>query len=164
MIIGIPKEIMHGEKRVSAIPETVKKMVNDGFTVLLEKGAGEGSHYSDEAYLEAGAKLIEDVEVLFEKADVILKVKEPQENKSKGKHEIEMMHKGQYLITFIHPAAPANHEMVKKMAAKGIIALTLDSIPRISRAQSMDALSSMSTCAGYKGMLMAANDISKFMP
>lgn len=75
-----------------------------------------------------------------------------------------MMHPGQTLITFIHPASPVNHEMVKKLAAKGVVGLTLDGIPRISRAQSMDALSSMSTCAGYKGMLMATNDIASFMP
>ena len=75
-----------------------------------------------------------------------------------------MMHEGQYLITFIHPASPVNHEMVKKMAAKGVISLTLDGVPRISRAQNLDALTSMSTCAGYKGILMAANDLAKFIP
>ncbi len=164
MIIGIPKEIMHDEARVAAIPETVKKMVNDGLTVLFEKGAGVGSFYPDELYAAAGATLVEDCEEIFQKADVILKVKEPQFNTKKNKHEVDMMHKGQYIITFIHPAAPVNHEMVKQMAKNGIIGLTLDGIPRISRAQSMDALSSMSTCAGYKGMLMGASDIAKFMP
>ncbi len=164
MIIGIPKEIMHGESRVSAIPETVKKMVADGLTVLFENGAGEGAFYSDALYAEAGATLVADPEEIFAKADVILKVKEPQFNTAKNKHEIDMMHEGQYLITFIHPAAPVNHEMVKNMAKKGIIGLTLDGVPRISRAQSMDALSSMSTCAGYKGMLMGASDIAKFLP
>ena len=164
MVIGIPKEIMHEEARVSAIPETVKKMVADGNVVLFEKGAGVGSFYADELYAEAGAQLIDDVEEIYAKADVILKVKEPQFNVAKDKHEIDMMHKGQYLITFIHPAAPVNHQMVKNMAAKGIIGLTLDGVPRISRAQSMDALSSMSTCAGYKGMLMGASDIAKFLP
>lgn len=164
MIIGIPKEIMHGESRVSAIPETVKKMVADGLTVLFENGAGEGAFYSDALYAEAGATLVADPEEIYAKADVILKVKEPQFNTAKNKHEIDMMHDGQYLITFIHPAAPVNHEMVKNMAKKGVIGLTLDGVPRISRAQSMDALSSMSTCAGYKGMLMGASDISKFLP
>lgn len=164
MIIGIPKEIMPGEARVAAIPETVKKMVADGLTVLFEKGAGLGAFYADELYAEAGATLLADPEEIFAKADVILKVKEPQFNKAKDKHEINMMHEGQYLITFIHPAAPVNHEMVKNMAKKGIIGLTLDGVPRISRAQSMDALSSMSTCAGYKGMLMGASDIAKFLP
>lgn len=164
MIVGILKEIMHEESRVSAIPETVKKMVADGLTVLFEKGAGVGAFYSDELYAEAGATLVEDPEEIYAKADVILKVKEPQFNTAKNKHEIDMMHKGQYLITFIHPAAPVNHEMVKKMAKNGVIGLTLDGVPRISRAQSMDALSSMSTCAGYKGMLMGASDIAKFLP
>jgi NAD(P) transhydrogenase subunit alpha len=164
MIIGIPKEIMLGEKRVSAIPETIKKMVDNGAKVLFEKGAGAGSHYMDEAYEEAGAKLIEDVEIIYSQADVILKVKEPQFNKEKNMHELDMMHAGQYLITFIHPASPPNHKMVKHMAEKGIIGLTLDGVPRISRAQAMDALSSMSACAGYKGMIMGINDISKFVP
>lgn len=135
MIIGIPKEIMHEERRVAAIPETVGSMVRDGHTVLFEKGAGIGSFYADALYKDAGATLIDNVADIFEKADVILKVKEPLFNEKLGKHEVDMMRKGQYLITFIHPASPVNHEMVKKMAAKGIIGLTLDGIPRISRAQ-----------------------------
>jgi NAD(P) transhydrogenase subunit alpha len=164
VVIGIPKEIMDGERRVAATPETVAKFVNDGASVIVEKSAGEGSYYSDDAYAAAGATIVEDVADLYNKADLIIKVKEPLFNKEKNCSEIDMMHNGQYLITFIHPASPANHDMVKEMATKGIISLTLDGIPRISRAQSMDALTSMSTCAGYKGMLMAANDLTKFMP
>ena len=164
MIIGIPKEIMHGERRVSAIPETVLKLKNDGHTVLVEKGAGEGSFFHDDQYAAAGARIVEDVAELYEQAELILKVKEPLFNEAKNCSEIDLMHKGQYLITFIHPASPVNHEMVKAMAAKGVISLTLDGVPRISRAQNMDALTSMSTCAGYKGMLIAANDLAKFVP
>lgn len=164
MIIGIPKEIMHDEGRVSAIPETVKKMVADGATVLVESGAGAGSFYSDEEYKAAGAELVDDVADVYARADVILKVKEPLFNEVKGVHEVDMMKKGQYLITFIHPASPVNHEMVKNLAAKGVISITLDGIPRISRAQNMDALTSMSTCAGYKGIMLAANDLAKFVP
>lgn len=164
MIIGIPKEIMHDEGRVSAIPETVKKMVADGATVLVESGAGAGSFYSDEEYKAAGAELVDDVADVYARADVILKVKEPLFNEAKGVHEVDMMKKGQYLITFIHPASPVNHEMVKNLAAKGVISITLDGIPRISRAQNMDALTSMSTCAGYKGIMLAANDLAKFVP
>ncbi|MFA7075800.1 MAG: NAD(P) transhydrogenase subunit alpha [Candidatus Izemoplasmatales bacterium] len=164
MIIGIPKEIMHGENRVSATPETVKKMVLDGHKVLVEKSAGDGSFYHDEEYLAAGGTIIDSPKSIYEQAEVILKVKEPLFNKEFDLHEIDMMHSGQTLITFIHPASPVNHEMVRKMAEKGITGLTLDGIPRISRAQSMDALSSMSTCAGYKGMIMAADSIAKFMP
>lgn len=164
MIIGIPKEIMQGERRVAAIPETIKKMVSSGATVLFEKGAGLGSHYIDEDYKEAGAQIVADVEEIFARAEVILKVKEPLFSHEKNRHELDMMHAGQYLITFIHPASPGNHQMVKHMAEKGVIGLTLDGVPRISRAQAMDALSSMSACAGYKGMIMAINDISKFVP
>ena len=164
MVIGIPKEIMHGEGRVSAIPETVSLLKAEGFDVLVENTAGEGALFSDADYAAAGATMIADVEELYAKSDIILKVKEPQFNEAKGKHEVDMMHEGQYLITFIHPASPVNHEMVKNMAAKGVISLTLDGVPRISRAQKMDALSSMSTCAGYKGILMAANDLKKFIP
>ncbi len=164
MIIGIPKEIMHGERRVAAIPETVAKWSAGGVKILVESGAGLGSFYSDEQYLAAGAELVDDPAALYAQADLILKVKEPLFNQAKNCSEIQMMHKGQYLITFIHPAAPANHQMVKEMARQGVIGLTLDGVPRISRAQNMDALTSMSTCAGYKGMLMAADDLSKFVP
>ncbi|MBR4194848.1 MAG: NAD(P) transhydrogenase subunit alpha [Oscillospiraceae bacterium] len=164
MVIGIPREIMHDEGRVSATPETVKKMKADGFEVLVEKNAGAGAFFADAEYAAAGAEIVADVAELYRRADIVLKVKEPLFNEEKGLHEIDMMHAGQYLITFIHPASPVNHEMVRKMAAKGIIGLTLDGVPRISRAQNMDALTSMSTCAGYKGILIAANDLTKFMP
>lgn len=164
MIIGIPKEIMPGEARVAASPETVKKFIADGATVLVEHKAGEGSFYFDEAYKAAGAEIIVSAEELFNKADLILKVKEPLFNNEFNKHEVDLMHPGQYLITFIHPASPVNHEMVRQLAERGVISMTLDGIPRISRAQNMDALTSMSTCAGYKGMLLAANAMPKFMP
>ncbi|MFC4665207.1 NAD(P) transhydrogenase subunit alpha [Falsiporphyromonas endometrii] len=164
MIIGIPKEIMHDEARVAATPETVGKFVKEGFTVLVEKSAGEGALYHDEDYIKAGAKMIECPQEIYDKAEMILKVKEPLFNEKLGKHEVEMMHKGQYLITFIHPASPVNHQMVKDLTKQGVTAITLDGIPRISRAQNLDALTSMSTCAGYKGILMAANKLTTFMP
>lgn len=164
LAIGIPKEIMTGERRVAAIPDTVRKMVAEGATVLVEESAGIGAYFSDEDYKAAGAKLLNDVETLFRESDIILKVKEPLFNEDKGKHEVEMMKKGQCLISFLHPAAPPNHEMIKDLAERGITSLTLDGIPRISRAQAMDALTSMSTVAGYKGMLMAANSLPKFLP
>ena len=164
LVFGIPKEIMPGERRVAGIPETVKRLTAGGAKVLVEKGAGVGSFFPDEEYVKAGAEIVDDVEKLFAEADIILKVKEPLFNSEKNKHEVDMMHEGQVLITFLHPAAPANHEMVKQLTAKGVTALTLDGIPRISRAQAMDALTSMSTVAGYKAVLMAANRLPKFMP
>jgi hypothetical protein len=155
---------MHDEARVAATPETVGKFVKEGFTVLVEKTAGDGALYNDEEYVAAGATMIDNPQEIYDKAEMILKVKEPLFNEKLGKHEVEMMHKGQYLITFIHPASPVNHEMVKKLTAQGVTAITLDGIPRISRAQNLDALTSMSTCAGYKGILMAANHLTTFMP
>lgn len=164
MVIGIPKEIMHGENRVACSPETVGKFVKDGFTVLVENHAGDGALYHDEQYTAAGAQMMSDAAELYAKAELILKVKEPLFNEQLQKHEVELMHKGQYLITFIHPASPVNHEMVKRLTAQGVTAFTLDCIPRISRAQSMDALTSMSTCAGYKGIIMAADHLTSFIP
>ncbi|HBK59510.1 MAG TPA: NAD(P)(+) transhydrogenase (Re/Si-specific) subunit alpha [Firmicutes bacterium] len=164
LVIGVPTEIMKGERRVSAVPDTVKKMVAEGAKVLVEKGAGEGSYFHDDQYAAAGGELVADVQDLFARADIILKVKEPIFNKAIGKHEVDLLRKGQCIITFLHPAYPGNHQMVKNMAAKGVLAFTLDGIPRISRAQAMDALTSMSTVAGYKAVLMAANRLPKFMP
>jgi len=164
MIIGIPKEIMHDEARVAATPETVGKFVKEGFEVMVEKTAGEGALYHDEDYIKAGATMVDNPTDIYDKAEIILKVKEPLFNEALNKHEVDMMHKGQYLITFIHPASPVNHEMVKRLTKQGVTAITLDGIPRISRAQNLDALTSMSTCAGYKGILMAANHLTTFMP
>ena len=164
MIIGVVKEIMHGEGRVSATPETVAMYCADGFRVLVEKGAGAGALFSDQDYAQAGAELLDGPAAVYGQADLVLKVKEPLFNQKLGRHELDLMHAGQCLITFIHPASPVNHDMVRTMAKRGVIGLTLDGVPRISRAQKMDALTSMSTCAGYKGMLIAASDLTKFMP
>jgi NAD(P) transhydrogenase subunit alpha len=162
--IGIPKEILEGERRVAATPEIVAKIVLEGAKVFVEIGAGEQSFFTDDEYRTAGADLIADPEEVFAKSDLILKVKEPRFSDKKGKHEVDMMKEGHYLITFLHPASPHNHEMIRKLAAKRVTALSLDSIPRISRAQTMDALTSMSTVAGYKAVLMAANLLPIFMP
>lgn len=97
MIIGIPKEIMERENRVAATPTTVKKYVQNGHQVMVEAGAGSASYFSDEEYQAAGARIVSDVEEIFQTADLILKVKEPLFNHQKGKHEVDMMKKGQYL-------------------------------------------------------------------
>lgn len=164
LTIGVPKEIMKGEKRVAATPETVEKMVQNGATVLVEKGAGTNALMADADYEKVGAKLVNKVEELFAQSDIILKVKEPVFNSEVGKHEVDMLKKGQVLITFLHPAAPKNHEMIKSLAKSGATSLTLDGIPRISRAQTMDALTSMSAVAGYKSVLLASNKLAKFVP
>ncbi|MCJ7692241.1 MAG: NAD(P) transhydrogenase subunit alpha [Sedimentisphaerales bacterium] len=164
LTLGIPKEILAGERRVAATPQVVRRMISAAAKVVVETGAGRGSFFTDDEYKTAGAELVADAEQVFARSDLILKVKEPRFSDKVGRHEVDMMKKGQYLIAFLHPASPANHQMVRKLAEKGVIAISLDSIPRISRAQTMDALTSMSTAAGYKAVLMAANMLPAFMP
>ena len=164
MILGVPKEILDQEARVAAIPETVKRYVQMGFDVFVQSLAGEGALSADEAYERAGARIVEDAATLFRAADVVLKVKQPWQNQSTGVHEAEMIREGAILIAFLHPAAPANHETIRLLAKRSIMAFTMDSIPRTSRAQSMDALTSMSTVSGYKSVLIAANRFPKFIP
>jgi len=164
MIIGVPKEIMLEEGRVALLPQQVKELSKRGYKVMVESGAGAGSLVQDSDYLEAGAEMVSDVRELYEKADVILKVKEPMLNDKIGEHEISMMRKGTVLATFLHPANPVNHATVRQLCERGITAFSMDAVPRISRAQAMDALSSMSTVAGYKAILIAAHRLPKFIP
>jgi len=164
MLIGIPKEILPEEKRVAAIPETVEKYIKMGFEVAVESYAGDEIHCSDEDYKKAGAQIIPDTDELLAESEVILKVKQPYFNEKTGKHEVEMMRDGGTLIAFLHPAAPSNHEMVRMLRDKNITSFTMDGIPRISRAQKMDALTSMSTVTGYKSVLIAAGRLRKIVP
>jgi H+-translocating NAD(P) transhydrogenase subunit alpha len=163
MRIGIPKEIMPGEKRVAAIPETVAKYIQLGFKVMAEKGAGAEAFYSDSAYMEAGATIAPNGRAVYENSDIVLKVKEPMPF-GRGLHEVDLMREGAVLVAFLHPAAPSNYDTVKKLAKRNITAFTMDGIPRISRAQRMDALTSMSTLAGYKAVLLAASHMPVVLP
>lgn len=164
LTVGVPREIMKNEYRVAAIPETVQKLCAEGAIVIVETDAGKGSFFTNEQYKAAGAIIIDDVREIFNSSDIILKVKEPKFNEALHLHEVDMMKEHQVLITFIHPANPANHEMVSRLAEKGVSGFSLDCIPRITRAQTMDALTSMSTIAGYKGVISAANRLPQFMP
>ncbi|HOW68986.1 MAG TPA: NAD(P) transhydrogenase subunit alpha [Phycisphaerae bacterium] len=164
MIIGVPKEILEEEKRVAALPETVKKYTAMGFEVLVETLAGKGVFRADSEYAAAGAKIVADAKTLFDRADVVLKVKQPHFNKAAGKSEAEMLRPGTILITFLHPAAPPNHGMIKTLRDRNVTAFTMDGIPRISRAQTMDALTSMSTVTGYRSVLIAAGHFPRFIP
>jgi NAD(P) transhydrogenase subunit alpha len=164
MLVGVPKEILPGERRVAATPETVAKYLKMGFEVAVESSAGAGIFVSDEEYEKAGARILADVEELFAKADLILKVKQPYFNSEVGKTEVSMMREGGALITFLHPATPSNHDMIRALRDKNITSFTMDGIPRTSRAQRMDALTSMSTVTGYRSVLMAASHLPKFMP
>jgi NAD(P) transhydrogenase subunit alpha len=164
MRVVIPKEILHAEKRVAAIPETVEKLRKKGFEVSVESGAGSSIFIEDAEYEKAGATIVKDVVELFAKADVILKVKQPIFNEAAKKHEVDMMPKGCVLATFLHPAAPDSHDLVRKLRDRDITSFTMDGIPRISRAQRMDALTSMSTVTGYRAVLDAAEQLPRFVP
>ena len=162
--IGIPREIMPGEKRVAADPETVEKMCREGAKVFLEKGAGEGAFFSNMDYQTAGAYLVDGPEELYKNSEVIIKVKEPCYHQELKEHEVDLLREGTYLICFLHPANPINHQVVRKLAHKNILSYTLEGVPRISRAQQMDALTSMSTVAGYRAAISAANHLPRFIP
>lgn len=164
LTLGVPKEIMAGERRVAAIPETVRRLVQGGAKVVIEAGAGDGAFFDDDQYRRAGAEIVPGPEQVFAQSDVVLKVKEPLFNEVLSRHEAELLRPGSTLVCFLHPANRKNHEMVRTLARREIVGFTLDSIPRISAAQRMDALTAMSTVAGYKAAITAAYRLSRFVP
>ncbi|MBN1630116.1 MAG: NAD(P)(+) transhydrogenase (Re/Si-specific) subunit alpha, partial [Thermoleophilia bacterium] len=164
MFVGIPREILPGENRVAALPDTIRKLVQAGYAVGVEAGAGQGVFVSDDEYRNAGAEVIDGPVSLLQRADVVLKVKQPYRNGVIGEHEAALLKPGSVLITFLHPAAPSNHDMIRTLAERRVTSFTMDGIPRTSRAQAMDALTSMSTVTGYKSVLMAASALPKFVP
>jgi len=162
LIISVAKEITKGEKRVAIVPESISKLTKIGHAVQIEAGAGKASGFSDEEYAEAGAKIISDIAALYSGTDLLLKVQPPEVHPSAGKHELEMLKPGALLIGFLFSLI--NIEAVKKAASLKIDMISMDAIPRITRAQRMDALSSQTNLAGYKAVLMAANEINKIFP
>ncbi len=160
MKIVVPKEIHSGEKRVATTPDIVAKLTQKGFEVAVEKDAGECASFADEAYRNAGASVILDVQELYGSADIILKVRAPQEHPERGVHEVDLMPQGALLICFLWPAQ--NEDLLNKLAERGINAMSMDAVPRISRAQKLDALSSMANIAGYRAVIEASNHFGRF--
>ena len=152
--IGVPKEIYAGERRVAATPDTAKKLQKLGFEVLIESGAGANADFPDEAFEKADCRIVPDAKTLWERADIILKVRQPSEN------EVGYLSKNKTLISFIYPAQ--NKELLENLSKTGANVLAMDAIPRISRAQKMDALSSMANIAGYRAVIEAANNFGRF--
>ncbi len=153
MKIGIPRESFAGEKRVAITPEIAEKLISLGFSVAIESGAGVGSDYSDDAYLEAGA-VLQNADVLWLTSDLILKVRSPIAS------EVERMRVGSWLISFIWPAQQP--ELMKQFVTQRSTVLAMDCVPRISRAQRMDALTSMANIAGYRSVIEAAHHFGRF--
>ena len=154
LTIGVLRETFAGEKRVAAAPEVVEKLIKLGFGVSIESGAGDAANFSDAAFTAAGAKIAASASDLLATADIVFKVRAP------SPQEVEAMRLGTTLISFIWPAQ--NPELMKQMAERRLTVLAMDSVPRISRAQKMDALSSMANIAGYRAVIEAAHHFGRF--
>lgn len=157
--VGIPKEIHPGECRVAATPDTAKRLMKLGFEVLIESGAGALASFSDDAYQEAGCKIISDASTLWAESDLVLKVRAP-EMRSDGKHEVDLLREGGTLISFIWAAQ--NPDLVEKLTFRKATVIAMDAVPRISRAQKLDALSSMANIAGYRAVVESAQHFGRF--
>jgi proton-translocating NAD(P)+ transhydrogenase subunit alpha len=161
MRIGVPRETSPGERRVALVPESCKKLIQAGYTVAVEAGAGERAGFPDPAYREVGATVETDPGVLLGSSDVILKVNPPASRDGQGS-EVESMRPGAVYLGSLMPLR--NLDAVRALAARRITAFSTDAIPRTTRAQSMDTLSSMANISGYKGALLAAGELNKYFP
>ena len=155
LTVAVPKETMPGERRVALTPDVVRKLAA-GFRFIVERDAGAASSYLDQAYQDAGATIVTDAATLYQQADIVVKVQRPTDEES------ALLKPGSILIAFLQPLV--RPQLVVQLAERKVTAISMDAIPRITRAQSMDALSSMSTVSGYKAVLHAANTLQKFFP
>ena len=162
MRVAIPRETAPDERRVAAVPDTVARLTKSGFEVVVQSHAGLNAGHRDSAYREAGATITDSAAQTYAGAHIVLKVREPRESENLGAHEAELLPEGCMLIGLLNGGR--DEALVRRLAARKVTAFAMELIPRISRAQKMDALSSMSNVAGYKAALIAANSLSKFFP
>ena len=160
MKIGIPKEVHPGERRVATTPDIIPHLLKLGFEVAVQSGAGAEASFSDAAYTKSGATVVADAKALWESSDIIFKVRAPEYNPDLDTEEVDLLRAGQILISFLWPAQ--NPDLLKKLADKKVTAIAMDSVPRISRAQKLDALSSMANIAGYRAVIEAAQHFGRF--
>jgi NAD(P) transhydrogenase subunit alpha len=153
-VIGVPKETAAGEKRVATVPEVVERLIKLGFQVVVQSGAGEAANFGDDAYLAAGARMVGTAAELWAASDIVFKVRGPTAE------EVGLLRTGGTLASFVWPAQ--NPDLLKQLAAKKATVLAMDSVPRISRAQKLDALSSMANIAGYRAVIEAAHHFGRF--
>ena len=162
MIISVPKETYPGERRVALVPASVPPLVKSGQTVQIESGAGIAAGFTDDAYRQSGAEVIADRRQLFQSADIVLQVRGLGANPHAGAADLDAMREG---LVIIAPSDPlGNLAAVRQLAERGVTLFAMELIPRITRAQSMDVLSSMATIAGYKAVLLAADRLPKMFP
>ena len=162
MKVGIPLERLAGERRVAATPDSTKSLIKLGFEVVLEKGAGVESAFPDALYVEQGATIADSVESLYADADIVLKVNPPMHGGGEDLDEVALLRPGQTLISFLWPAQ--NSDLLELLRESKVTALAMDAVPRISRAQKLDALSSMANVSGYRAVLEAATHYKGFFP
>jgi len=162
MIIGIPKESFPGERRVAMVPSVVPSLTKAGFEVVIQAGAGVDAGYLDKEYIEKGAKIVGSREEVFRTADIIVQVLCHGSNDRTGKEDVPLYRQGQFLVGFLRPLGAL--ETLQDIASKGVTSFSVEFMPRITRAQSMDALSSMSTICGYKAVLLAADTLPRLFP
>jgi NAD(P) transhydrogenase subunit alpha len=162
VIVGVPKESYPGEERVALVPVVMPNLIKAGLEVVVEAGAGEQAGYPDAAYAEKGAKIVPDRAAVFATADIVVQVLCYGSNDVTGKADLPLMRRGQVLVGFLRPFGSA--EVVEQLAQAGVTALSVEFMPRTTRAQSMDALSSMATCCGYKAVLLAAETSPRIFP
>jgi len=158
MKIAVPKEINHEESRIAATPETVKKLVRAGFSVSFESGAGVLANHPDSEFETAGAKIVANSEAVYRETDIILKVRKP------SLAELDLIRDSAICLSFVRPLKPASEEWFKKITAKNISYFAMELVPRIARAQKLDALSSQASVAGYKAVLLASHVSGKLFP
>jgi len=160
MKVAVPRERVAGERRVALTPDAAAALVKGGLTVLIERGAGAEASFSDEAYSAAGATIVPDAATLYGQADVVLKVQRPIEDG--GRHEVDLLREGSVLVGLLE--ALTQPDLVRRLAARKVTAFGMEGVPRISRAQKMDALSSQANIAGYRAAMIAAQALPKFFP
>lgn len=160
MKIAIPREVHPNESRVAVTPEVVTQIAKLGFDISIESGAGIQASFNDDAYRDAGATIVTDVRQLWHDADIIMKVRAPEHHPQLDADETELLSEGQTLISFVWPAQ--NEALMSTLAEKSVTVLAMDSVPRISRAQKLDALSSMANIGGYRAVIEAANHFGRF--
>lgn len=162
MRIGVPKEVRPNERRVALVPESAKKLVSQGFTVLVEAGAGTQAGFADKAYQDADARIEPDGSAVFAQSDLLVKVRPPTVGFAGQPDEVARMRPGQMLLTSL--MAARNLQVVRALAERKVTVFSSDAIPRTTRAQAMDTLSSMASIVGYKGVLLAALELPKYFP
>src|SRR5689334_20614814 len=162
MIVGMPRESFPGERRVALVPSVIPNLAKAGLEVIIESGAGAEAGYPDADYVAKGAKVLRDRAEVFSAADIITQVLCYGSNDKTGKADVPLFHRGQVLIGFLRPLGAV--ETISEIAAKGVTSFSVELMPRTTRAQSMDALSSMGTICGYKAVLIAADTLPRIFP